>query len=177
MSYQLGDVVTSSKGIRSAPLTDAKGNPVFFTCPKALDAPFGASAFNDPDAVRKNICFRCDDDTAHHFLNIDAAIGSYIEDNATRLFKGKNMIYKPALQTKEDFAPLLRCKINMGGTRACRFWNTDSVRCAPPEDLKGCMLKPRIHIRGLWIMGGECGLQCEVTDCMCDELQQECPFN
>ena len=89
MSYQLGEIVTSSKGIRSAPLTDNKGNPVFITCRKPLNAPFGASAFNDPTAVRKNICFRCDDDTAQRFLEVDAAIGSYVEDNASRLFKGK----------------------------------------------------------------------------------------
>ena len=90
-----------------------------------------------------NICFRCDDDTAQQFLQIDAAIGSYVEDNATRLFKGKNMIYKPAMQTKEDFAPLLRCKINMGGraladfgTRtalAARRPRTSEAACSSPE--------------------------------------------
>ena len=53
MSYLLGDVQTSSKGIRSAPLTDASGNPVFIIAEEQLSAPFGASAFNDPDATRK----------------------------------------------------------------------------------------------------------------------------
>ena len=53
MSYTLGDVQASSKGIRSAPLTDASGNPVFIVAQEQLSAPFGASAFNDPDATRK----------------------------------------------------------------------------------------------------------------------------
>ena len=53
MSYTLGDVQTSSKGIRSAPLTDSIGNPVFIVAQEQLSAPFGASAFNDPDATRK----------------------------------------------------------------------------------------------------------------------------
>ena len=158
MSYQLGDVVTSSKGIRSAPLTDAKGSPVFFTCPKALDAPFGASAFNDPTTVRKNICFRCDDDTAQRFLEVDAAIGSYVEDNATRLFKGKNMIYKPALQTKEDFAPLLRCKINMGGREPADFGTRTAFAARRPRTSKAACSSPgsTFEAYGLWEVNVGC---------------------
>ena len=30
IDWQLGDVQTSSKGIKSAPITDKKGNPVFW---------------------------------------------------------------------------------------------------------------------------------------------------
>ena len=63
MDWQLGDVQTSPKGIRSAPLTDSKGSPIVVhlaDLQKALTAPFGSSAFNDPTAQRQNICFRVD---------------------------------------------------------------------------------------------------------------------
>ena len=63
MDWQLGDVQTSPKGIRSAPLTDSKGNPIIVhlaDLQKALTAPFGSSAFNDPTAARQHICFRID---------------------------------------------------------------------------------------------------------------------
>ena len=176
MSYTLGDVQTSSKGIRSALLTDSIGNPVFIVANEQLSAPFGASAFNDPDATRKNICFRCTPAIEAQFDAIDKYMESYIQDNCQRLFRGKAMTYKPALQTKEDYAPLLRCKINTAGSRACRFWTPMYSRCDAPAELKECSLLPRICVRGLWIMAGECGLQLEVTDLMCDAVQETCPF-
>ena len=176
MSYQLGEIVTSSKGIRSAPLSDAKGNPVFVLCRKPLTCPFGASAFNDPTAIRKNICFRCDETMKELFGKLDVYMASYVEQNTNRLFRGNVMTYKPALQQKEDYEPLLRCKINMGGSRGCKFWTQLGARTSAPEDFRECMLTPRIHIRGLWIMAGECGLQLEATDCMCDAIQEDSPL-
>ena len=63
LNQELGNVQTSSKGIRSAPLTNADGSPVVLELtdvPSPLKAPFGSSAFNDPTAIRHNMCFRCD---------------------------------------------------------------------------------------------------------------------
>ena len=63
IDWELGNVQTNSKGIRSAPLTNSDGSPVFLQLTDAhspLIAPFGSSAFNDPTAIRHNICFRCD---------------------------------------------------------------------------------------------------------------------
>ena len=176
--YSLGDVQTSSKGIRSAPLTDETGSSVFIVAcrEKPLSAPFGASAYNDQAATRKNICLRCSDEIQTQFEAIDQYMASYIQEHSQRLFKGKSMTYKPALQQKEDYPPLLRCKINMAGTRMCRFWSPMFTRCDPPADLKECALVPRICVRGMWIMAGECGLQLEVTDIMCETVHESCPF-
>ena len=110
------------------------------------------------------------------FGKLDVYMASYVEQNTNRLFRGKAMTYKPALQQKEDYEPLLRCKINVGGSRGCKFWTQLGTRASAPEDFKECILTPRIHIRGLWIMAGECGLQLEVTDCVCDVIQEDSPF-
>ena len=130
--YTLGDVQISSKGIRSAPLTDEDGQAVFIVSKDELSAPFGASAYNDPDATRKNICFRCSPEVERQFEQIDQYMTTYVQEHSQRLFKGKSMTYKPALQIKEDYAPLLRCKINMSGSRACRFWTPMYTRRDPP---------------------------------------------
>ena len=56
LNWQIGDVTTSAKGIKSAPLTDGKNGSLTFqlTVPEhPLHAPFGASAYNDPGATRK----------------------------------------------------------------------------------------------------------------------------
>ena len=119
--YTLGDVQISSKGIRSAPLTDEDGQAVFIVSKDELSAPFGASAYNDPDATRKNICFRCSPEVERQFEQIDQYMTTYVQEHSQRLFKGKSMTYKPALQSKEDDTPLLRCKIHMSGALSCRF--------------------------------------------------------
>ena len=109
----LGDVQTSTKGVKSAPLFDTKGNPITQQLTEEnapLTAPFGSSAFNDPEAQRHNICFRCSPELESRVPNIDKFMAEYINGNATRPFKGKHMTYKPLLLTKEDNPTLIRCK-------------------------------------------------------------------
>ena len=100
MDWQLGDVQTSPKGIRSAPLTDPKGNPIIVhlaDLQKALTAPFGSSAFNDPTAARQHICFRIDSELQEKIATVDLYMADYIKTHAARLFKGNHMTYKPLL--------------------------------------------------------------------------------
>ena len=177
--WQLGDIQTSTKGIKSAPLTDKKGAPVFCnltTEDRPLSAPFGASAYNDPNALRQNICFRCDEPLEEAMSNIDAYMNQYLKEHSQRLFKNKQVTYKPCLSLKEDCAALLRTKINVGGSKPCRFWTPKYARCECPENFKEIGLIPRIHVRSLWVMGSECGLTLEVIDLMYDNALETCPF-
>ena len=82
MKWSIGDVVTSSKGNKTAPITDVKGEPIFLqlTTPKEpLTAPFGASAYNDPQATRKNICFRCTEELEQTISAIDHYMEAYLK--------------------------------------------------------------------------------------------------
>ena len=179
LDWQVGDIVTSAKGIRSAPLTDGKNNSLNFQLTKSdqpLQAPFGASAYNDPAATRKTICFRCHEELEASLSNVDAYMSDYIAKHSNRLFKGKQMTYKPLLQLKEDYPALLRAKINMSGSKACKFWTPQFGRCDAPPDLDKCGLVPRVCFRSLWIMGSDCGVTVDVTDLMCDTADEACPF-
>ena len=92
IDWELGNVQTNSKGIRSAPLTNSDGSPVFLQLTDVhspLKAPFGSSAFNDPTAIRHNICFRCDQSLEDKVKQIDDYMCQYIETHAARLFKDK----------------------------------------------------------------------------------------
>ena len=89
---------------------------------------------------------------------IDDYMCQYIETHAARLFKNKSVNYKPLLLTKEDYPSLIRCKINISGSKACRFWTHQFARCDMPEDLRNCGLVPRVHFKSLWIMGSEAGI-------------------
>ena len=179
IDWQLGDVQTSTKGIKSAPISDKKGNPVFCMLTQKdqpLSAPFGASAYNDPTAIRQNICFRCHEQLESAMTNVDAYMANYVKEHSQRLFKGKSTTYKPCLSIKEDCAALLRAKLNVSGNKSCRFWTSKYARCEAPEDFKDCDLVPRINVRSLWIMGSDCGLTLECTDIMYDNHQESCPF-
>ena len=179
LDWQLGDVTASAKGIKSAPLTDGKNGSLTFqlTVPEhALHAPFGASAYNDPGATRKTICFRVHEELEASLSNVDAYMSDYIAKHANRLFKNKQMTYKPLLQLKEDYPALFRAKINIGGSKACKFWTPQHGRCDPPQNLRDCGLVPVVCFRSLWIMGSECGITVDVTDLMCDTSLEECPF-
>ena len=82
MNWLIGDVITSSKGNKTAPITNVKGEPIFLqlTTPKEpLTAPFGASAYNDPQATRKNICFRCTEELEQTISAIDHYMEAYLK--------------------------------------------------------------------------------------------------
>ena len=181
IEMEIGDVVCNSKGVKSAQITNKKGAPLFERLTgidEPISTPFGASTFNDSAATRKNICFRCTPKLAKRLAAIDAYLQSYIDKHSGRLFKGKKLAYKPLLiPQKDDYEPLMRCKINTEGRGACRCWNDQHERVDMPEDLRDCMLCPRIHIKSLWIMGDSCGVTCDVVDLLVFAVEAECPFS
>ena len=50
----------------------------------------------------KTICFRVHEELEASLSNVDAYMSDYIAKHANRLFKNKQMTYKPLLQLKED---------------------------------------------------------------------------
>ena len=86
IDWQLGDVQTSTKGTKSAPISDKKGNPVLCMLTQKdqpLSAPFGASAYNDPTAIRQNICFRCHEQLESAMTNVDSYMAKYVKEPPT----------------------------------------------------------------------------------------------
>ena len=180
IEMEIGDVVCNSKGVTSAQITNKKGAPHFERLTgidEPITTPFGASTFNDSTATRKNICFRCTPKLAKRLAAIDAYLQSYIEKHSGRLFKGKKLTYKPLLiPQKDDYEPLMQCKINTEGRGACRCCNNQQERVDMPEDLRDCMLCPRVQIKSLWIMGDSCGVTCDAVDLLVFAIKAECPF-
>ena len=71
-ALQIGDVVTSGKGAKSAPFT-SNGKPVAANL-EAMQIAFEPSAFQDPDATRVNIVFRPTDSVIHSLTELDEFI-------------------------------------------------------------------------------------------------------
>ena len=109
MDWQLGDVQTSPKGIRSAPLTDSKGSPIIVhlaDLQKALTAPFGSSAFNDPTAQRQNICFRVDPELEEKIATVDTYMADYIKKTCSATFQRQTDDVQTALVDKRRLPAL-----------------------------------------------------------------------
>ena len=177
-AWQLGEVQTSSKGVRSASLT-ADGRPIFLQLtPQAepLTTPFGASSFNNEETNRKTLDFRVTPELEEFLHRLDAWACLYLADNSERLFKGRVPEYRPCLQKKGDYAPTVRCKLNVAGQKACRFWSERCEKIEMPADLRECGLVPRVHAKSLYVMGREVGLVLEVTDLLCVLPTETCPF-
>ena len=177
-AWQLGEVQTSSKGVRSASLT-ADGQPIFLQLtPQAepLTTPFGASSFNNEETNRKTLDFRCTPDLQEFLRRLDEWARLYLADNAQRLFKGKTPEYRECLQKKGEYPETVRTKINVSGQRACRCWSERYEKIDIPEDLRQCGLVPRVQAKSLYVMGKEVGLVLEVTDLLCVLPEETCPF-
>ena len=177
-AWQLGEVQTSSKGVRSASLT-ADGRPIVLQLtPQAepLTTPFGASSFNNEETNRKTLDFRCTPELQEFLGRLDEWARLYLADNSERLFKGKVPEYRPCLQKKGDYTPTVRCKLNVAGQKACRFWSERYEKIEMPGDLRECGLVPRIQAKSLYVMGREVGLVLEVTDLLCVLPTETCPF-
>eukprot|EP00969_Alexandrium_andersonii_P278813 12322582-Alexandrium_andersonii.AAC.1 len=56
---------------------------------------------------------------------------SNLREHAERLFKGKQPEHRPRLRRKDDYPPLVRCKINVARQRACRYWSQDRAPMEP----------------------------------------------
>ena len=119
---------------------------------------------------------RAHEELESELCDVDAYMSDYIARNSARLVKGKQMAYKPLLQTKEDYPALFRAKINTSGTKSCRFWTPQFARCDAPQDLRECGLVPKVCFRSLWVMGSECGITVDVTDLLRDTFDDACPF-
>ena len=98
-TWQLGEIVTSSKGVKSTNLT-ADGQPIYVQLTSQCDplsTPFGASSFNNEPTTRLNIDFRCTEELQSFLARMDSWVASYLADNKDRLFKGKMPDYRPCL--------------------------------------------------------------------------------
>ena len=100
--WQLGEIQTSSKGVKSASLT-ADGQPIYVQLTSQndpLSTPFGATSFNNEATTRLSIDFRCTPELQSFLERVDSWACIYLADHSERLFKGKVPEYRPSLQKK-----------------------------------------------------------------------------
>ena len=181
-SLSLGDVHVNAKGAKMAPLTEG-GEKCFYTFSEPTKAPFGPSNFDkDASAPRQTLEVRVTGEAASYFRGLDAWAADYLCAHSERLFKKRLSLqqvkdmYHPCLREAPGYEPLLRCKINMPGSRAaCRFWNAQGEEREAPANWRDAEVKPHVQLSHLWLMGGCCGFVCNVTDLLVSEASRAFP--
>ena len=93
---------------------------------------------------------------------------AYLQHNTERLFKGEATDYRDCLQVKGEYPSQLRHKLNIAGTKSCRFWDLNKQRIDVPEDLRSpAALVPIVQVKSLWRVRKEVGIALECADLMC----------
>ena len=185
-TYSLKDPQISARGAKSCQLQNKEGKRIHFTLGSRLEpctTPFGASSWNDENASRKTLDFHLSDEQVAELDSFDEWAIGHLAENSERIFKKKLTVeqvaqnYRSPVIRKDGYRPHLRSKINTVGSHACRAWSETDERIQLPEDLRGCLLVPRIQLSHLWLMSKEFGWVMQVNDMMVLDSTEECPFD
>ena len=181
-TLQIGDVVTTGKGAKTAPFT-SEGKPVFANL-WPMQIRFEPSAFQDPDATRVNMVFRPPEEVIQHLQELDEFILQTVCKDPARWFgkaRSETQIresYNPIVKLHDKYLPSFKDKANLEPPYQMKVWDAEGVQRGFPDEWKDLTVKPRIRLKNLYFMGaGAFGATLECTDAQIVEEQvQACPF-
>ncbi len=178
----LGAVQSSGRGQKSIPITGNDGKQVYLY-PDALQVPFNASAFQNPDASRVSLCFTPTDSLKTMITALDEEIKQQLTPRLQEMFgsqadalEKQGEWYQSALKTSRMGYETLRTKVNLEGKNITRAWNARREAIPLPTDWSLYSVRPRLWIRSVYIMGKEAGLIIDTTDAQLEDIQRDCPF-
>ncbi len=185
-ALKLAEQVTSTRGAKSCALTGPGGRKLQVQpCVAPAIVPFAPSTFDkDEAATRLTLELRCDAHMLEYFDQFDAWAEGYLHEHSSRLFK-KELTelqiqegYHPTVKRHPTgaYAPLLRCKIDVGGRRQVTFWTPQNVRREAPEDWSRVSVLPVLEIVSLWGMGRDLGWVIQCNALRVFENSMDCPF-
>ncbi len=85
--------------------------------------------------------------------------------------------FQSSLKTSEKGWTSFRAKMNITGRNAVQCWNLDKTQRSPPDCWRDCKVIPKLHFKSLYVMNKDLGLIIDVTHCMVEELDKQCPFD
>ena len=85
--------------------------------------------------------------------------------------------YSSSLKTTEKGYTTVRAKMNKSGRYALQCYDPELVKRPHPEMWRGCSIRPRLVLKGLWVMGKDFGTILECTHALVREgAGDACPF-
>ena len=135
---------------------------------------FDASAYNDPEPSRVNVCLDADAELSGWLQELDAEFLKLCRMNCQKLF-GKQVYlesdlkpnYYSALKQNEKYGTqLFKMKMNKAGKGAVRVWNKGGMARDMPESWAGLQIQARVVIKSIWLQSRSLGLTFEIADAM-----------
>ena len=182
-TLQLGEVQTTGKGAKSAPITQ-DGSPATFT-PPPMEVAYAPSAFQNEDSTRVNITWRPDAPVEEFLESLDEWVLKEVEANSMRLFgkvRTKDFLkdsYTPILKKSEKWASQFKSKLNLGDPSKGKIWDPDGQPRDAPQAWQGCVTRPLLRLKSIDLMGQSFGAVLECTDIQIIEEAapaSTCPF-
>ena len=181
-ALQLGEVVANGKGAKSA-LIALDGSPAIFTM-DPMEVAYQPSAFQDNDSTRVNVVWRPTPDQEEFLNSIDEWIMREAAASSIKLFGKARTVeslkdsYTPILKKSEKWASQFKAKMNLQDPSKVKIWDADGVLREAPESWQGCVTRPRLRLKSVYLMGQQFGAVLECTDLQVVEEAPEstCPF-
>ena len=158
-TFAIGEVQTSFKGAKSAPLR-SEGKPIVWQS-EWTSVLWEPSSFGEDQGPRQNVCFAMERDSEAWAAWDDFEKRCVGELSARWDDKNVKDRWQSCLKESRQGTTFLKCKLDL---RNVRFWDADGNRIRRPETLAGCECQARVEARQVWIMGKQCGLVLEVRD-------------
>jgi hypothetical protein len=178
---KLGDLVTSSKGAKTIPLT-SDGNTIFWQPVGDYVPCFEPSAFNDPEASRVNISLMMTAGLELELNQLDTHLVKLLAKESQKYF-GQVLTeaqikerMQASVRSSDKGLKSWRLKMNISGRAKCLCYDESRQLREAPECWLNVSLRPRVVVKGFWLMNKECGLIYELQAAQICETVKECPF-
>ena len=171
VNLTIRDVFTTRNGAKIASIMDGDGDLVFQ--PKEyLRMPFEPSAFDKSERERLNLMFETTTPILEAFERLDEWLIQYIAEHSERILKKRFSLdqvranYSSCIRMSEKGYPAtLKTKLDLGtGKHAVFCWDDDGNQVDTPKSWCQCLIRPRLHVTHLWMMGNACGPVVRLTD-------------
>lgn len=185
-SWIIGDLYVNPRGAKSASIHcenldhppqfrfGTPGNPIF--------SPYGAASWEA--TTRETIDFSMTNELQDFGNRLDLWAKDVLFQNPKLFTKPQtkesiDQIYQSCIKTHEKngtrFPDTIRCKFNTNGHQKIRFWDASHNEINQPE-LKFTKVSALVQIKGFWFANNSVGLTLQVSDMMCFDTEQKCPF-
>ena len=182
-TFQLLDTITSIRGAKSIPILTSDNQPFIWMPAEMHQVVYEPSAYNDDQANRVNVCFAVTDALETQLKIYDDLIVKALIKDSHKYFGSvlsETQIrerYAASIKTSEKGFSNFRVKMNKSGRGRVQVYDMNREPRPLPESFLSCSLKPRIQLKGLWMMGRDFGPLWELVAIQVDERDSNvCPF-
>ena len=181
-SFKLGPLSVTSKGSKQIQISKEDG-PLVWQPSESCEVPFEPSNFSDKESSRVNLCFVPTEEIESCLELFESWCIKALTKESKELL-GQELTesqikerFQSSLKTSEKGWRSFRCKMNIAGKNAVKCWTPDKVKRSLPESWRDCKITPKLHFKGLYVMGRDVGMLIDVTHAKVEELVQQCPFD